>query len=705
MFAYTLRDYKKNNIINDVFSGIIIAAVSIPISMGYAQIAGLPVVYGLYGSVFPIIVFALLSTSRQFIFGVDAAPAAMVGAAVMSLGIAPESSEALTVVPLITLFTALWLLLFCILKAGRLVSYISGPVMGGFISGICTTIIMMQIPKLYGGTAGTGELHELLIHIAGTLKDINVLSLVTGLITLAVLLISKKVFPKIPMAVIVMLAGAFISYAYPEWLNGVNMLPAVNKGLPHFKMPVFDGISAEKVIMISFSVAMVIMAETLLAENNFARKNNYTINANQELLAFGMANMAAAFTGCCPINGSVSRTAMNEQYGGKTQAAGLTAGICMAGILLLGTGFIQYLPVSVLTAIVISALIGATEFELLPRLWKANKKEFFIFWGAFFGVLIFGTVNGVLIGVVLSFAEMIIRASKPPRCFLGIQPGHTHFRSFDEFRNVYPIKNVVVYRFSSNLFFANIEVFQKDILDSIREDTKAVIVDASGIGDIDVTAADCIGILYKQLKKRNIRFYMTEHIAGLNEQMRRQGLGFMLAEGAVRRTVNVALKDMGIRKPYPLEGIENYEASPSRKRAENSVQESIWGFGGDAEYEIEKQIMRQITNLSKDGKLDSICHMGNWTYMDAACEDEWLEHLEEHLKELVRISGHDEETLAKTLEHRRELLMEKITHENEELAKKFYERRQKLDEHLKNEHPEVYGRVVNYRMHREKKDI
>ena len=115
--------------------------------------------------------------------------------------------------------------------------------------------------------------------------------------------------------------------------------------------------------------------------------------------------------------------------------------------------------------------------------------------------------------------------------------------------------------------------------------------------------------------------------------------------------------------------------------------------------------MRQITNLSKDGKLDSICHMGNWTYMDAACEDEWLEHLEEHLKELVRISGHDEETLAKTLEHRRELLMEKITHENEELAKKFYERRQKLDEHLKNEHPEIYERVVNYRMHREKKDI
>ena len=130
----------------------------------------------------------------------------------------------------------------------------------------------------------------------------------------------------------------------------------------------------------------------------------------------------------------------------------------------------------------------------------------------------------------------------------------------------------------------------------------------------------------------------------------------------------------------------------------NSVQEYIWGFGGDAEYEIEKQIMRQITNLSKNGDLDSISQMGNWGYMDSIDEDEWLEHLEEHLKELVRVSGHDEETLAKTLEHRRELLLEKITHENEELAKKFYVRREKLDAHLKNEHPEVYEKVIKYRM-------
>ena len=166
--AHTLKNYNFKNLPKDLIAGIIIMAVSIPISMGYAQIAGLPAVYGLYGSVFPIILFALLSTSPQFIFGVDAAPAALVGAAVLSMGIESGSSEAVTVVPVFTFFVALWLLAFYFMKAGKLVNYISAPVMGGFITGICTTIILMQVPKLMGGTAGTGELFELAEHILET---------------------------------------------------------------------------------------------------------------------------------------------------------------------------------------------------------------------------------------------------------------------------------------------------------------------------------------------------------------------------------------------------------------------------------------------------------------------------------------------------------------------------------------------------------
>ena len=156
--GHTMKNYKKGNLMHDVITGIIIMAVSIPISMGYSQIAGLPAVYGLYGSVFPIILFALFSTSPQFIFGVDAAPAALVGSALLGMNIQSGSKEALAVVPVITFFVAVWLIAFYLMHAGKLVNYISAPVMGGFITGICSTIILMQVPKLMGGTAGTGEL-------------------------------------------------------------------------------------------------------------------------------------------------------------------------------------------------------------------------------------------------------------------------------------------------------------------------------------------------------------------------------------------------------------------------------------------------------------------------------------------------------------------------------------------------------------------
>ena len=178
--AHTLRHYDKKNIGKDILAGLIIMAVSIPISMGYALIAGLPAVYGLYGSVFPILAFALLSTSPQFIFGVDAAPAALIGSALLTLNIEAGSKEAMAVVPVLTFFVAVWLLAFSFMKAGKLVNYISAPVMGGFITGICSTIILMQVPKLLGGTAGTGEFFELAKHIGQTAKHVNVPSILLG---------------------------------------------------------------------------------------------------------------------------------------------------------------------------------------------------------------------------------------------------------------------------------------------------------------------------------------------------------------------------------------------------------------------------------------------------------------------------------------------------------------------------------------------
>lgn len=700
----TLRNYKKENLGKDILAGLIIMAVSIPISMGYAQIAGLPAVYGLYGSVLPILFFAVFSTSPQFIFGVDAAPAALVGSALLSMGIESGSEEAMRAVPVLTLFVALWLFAFSYMKAGKLVNYISAPVMGGFITGICTTIILMQIPKLFGGSAGVGEFFELAVHIGESLEKLNLPSLLLGLFALFILLISKKLVPKFPMAVLLMAAGACMAKFLPLRKWGVVTLSAVDPGLMPFALPDLSVIPVREAVTISLSVAIVIMAETLLAENSFAQKNGYRINDNQEILAFAMGNLIAALTGCCPINGSVSRTAMGEQYQARTQLTGIVAGISMLVLLLGGTGFIGYLPVPILTAIVISALLGATEFDLAIRLWKISRTECMIFVGAFIGVLFLGTINGVLIGILLSFAEVIIRTAKPARCFLGIQPGHRHFRDLKESSQIHAVSGVLIYRFSSNLFFANIQVLRQDIEDHVTQETKAVILDASGIGSLDITAADGLDILCKSLQKQNIRFYITEHIAGLNEQLRKLGLGYLIEEGHVRRTIHIALKDMGIGRPYPLEGgVDNTERSASRKRADNRVQEFVWAFGQDAESVIEKQIEKQIEQLKETGDVEALLH-GRWAHMEELDEDEWLEHLEEHLKEIVNISGKDEQTLAEKIEAHRKEVHDRIAQEHPELAQKFRERRHILDAHLKERRPEVYELITTLRRKREAGD-
>lgn len=700
----TLRNYKKENLGKDILAGLIIMAVSIPISMGYAQIAGLPAVYGLYGSVLPILFFAVFSTSPQFIFGVDAAPAALVGSALLSMGIESGSEEAMRAVPVLTLFVALWLFAFSYMKAGKLVNYISAPVMGGFITGICTTIILMQIPKLFGGSAGVGEFFELAVHIGESLEKLNLPSLLLGLFALFILLLSKKLIPKFPMAVLLMAAGACMTKFLPLKKWGVVTLSAVDPGLMLFALPDISVIPVREAVTISLSVAIVIMAETLLAENSFAQKNGYRINDNQEIFAFAMGNLIAALTGCCPINGSVSRTAMGEQYQARTQLTGIVAGISMLVLLLGGTGFIGYLPVPILTAIVISALLGATEFDLAIRLWKISRTECMIFVGAFIGVLFLGTINGVLIGILLSFAEVIIRTAKPARCFLGIQPGHRHFRDLKESSQIHAVSGVLIYRFSSNLFFANIQVLRQDIEDHVTQETKAVILDASGIGSIDITAADGLDILCKSLQKQNIRFYITEHIAGLNEQLRKLGLGYLIEEGHVRRTIHIALKDMGIGRPYPLEGgVDNTERSASRKRADNRVQEFVWAFGQDAETAIEKQIEKQIEQLKETGDVEALLH-GRWAHMEELDEDEWLEHLEEHLKEIVNISGKDEQTLAEKIEAHRKEVHDRIAQEHPELAQKFRERRHILDAHLKERRPEVYELITTLRRKREAGD-
>ena len=707
-FFPTLRNYKKEYLAKDIFSGIIIAAVSIPISMGYAQISGLPAAYGLYGSLLPILFFALFSTSRQFIFGVDAAPAAIVGAALATMGISAESSAAMQYVPAIALAAGLWLLLFYFLHADRIVDFISTPVMGGFISGIAVTIILMQIPKLLGETSGTGELLELLHHLAESMLHINGVSLALGVLALALLTAGKRLIPKFPMAAAVMAAGVCLTVFFHIDDYGVTLLDHVDTGLPGLFLPDLPQLNLTAVAGRGLMIAVVVMAETLLAENNFASKNGYNIDDRQEILACAAGNIASAAVGCCPVNGSISRTSMNEQYGGQTQAVSLTAGIVMAVILMCATGFIGYLPVPVLTAIVISALVNVVEIHLAVRLFKVSRQEFLIFMAAFVVVLFLGTIYGVVAGILLSFVAVIIKATNPPRHFRGMIPGKHEFYDLDKNRSVWPVKNVLIYRFSENLFFANIKILQNDIENNIKEDTKAVILDAGAVNSIDITAADGLTSLADRLKKRKIRFYITEHSRNVNDQFRKLGIGRLIREGMVRRTITSALYDMGMKEPFPLDIPENemdkvrrniyFALSPEE---ENSLEEFAWAFGADAVREIEKQVKSIVEQIHGISDLEELSQAGPeeklkyWHSLGPLDEDELLRRLELHIDDLPDELKENSALVVRLIERRRKVLRDRILREHPNIREHLNEKREILEQRLQKQNPDGVQKLHN----------
>ncbi len=703
----TGKGYQRKWLGQDVLSGVVIAAVSIPISMGYAQIAGLPAVYGLYGSLLPVILFALLSTSPQFIFGVDAAPAAMIGGVLGGMGIAMGSAEAERVVPVLTFYVGMWLLLFALLRAGRVLRFVSTSVMGGFISGICCTIILMQLPKLMGGTAGTGELPELVRHLVRV--QIHPLSLGLGAAALVILLAAKRLRPKFPMAIVVMGLGALATVLFDLPGHGVACLGAVEPGLPALHLPDWSAVSLTEGLGSSLPVAVVIMAETLLAESSFAMRDGYEIRDSQELLAFAAANLGAGMVGCCPVNGSVSRSSMNVQYRGKTQTVSLVAAAGMAAVLLWGSGLIRLLPVPVLTAIVISALLGAVEFDMAHRLLRADRKELAIFLAAFLGVLVLGTIYGVVIGVLLSFVDVIRRASQPSRELLGVISGQPGFYPLGRMSQAHPLEGVALYRFSGGLFFANIDRFQRDVENCVKPGIRAVIVDASGIVSVDLTSAERLVLLYRRLKEQGVRLYLTEHIGQVNGELRRFGAGELVEEGAVRRTLYAALEDCGAAEDEVKQWIpeEMRHAVPELLR---QTQELEWAYGEEAQSKLDAmtgqvlQTLEETEPEQRGQELESLLERGRW--QGVIDRDAVLQHLEEHLAELSRLLERSEDAVLLELEQERERVTEALRRQHPEIASYLAAHRGELEQRFQRKYPEAAQHIheLRQRLHQPPED-
>ncbi|MCR5209072.1 MAG: SulP family inorganic anion transporter [Lachnospiraceae bacterium] len=699
---------KKKERIKDALIGIVIAFVSIPISMGYAMIAGLPAVYGLYGSVLPILFFGIISSSPRFVFGVDAAPAALTGAFLVTLGVAPFSDDALQVIPVLTLLTAMILLIFTLLGADRLTRFVSSPVMGGFISGIGAEIILMQFPKLFGGNAVHGELFTLIPALIGETDSFNLLSFILGIATIVIILFFKKRSPLIPMTVILMVIGALLAVFTDMTDKGVKLLDTPRPGLFDLVIPDITVVfySPKEFFTAAFTIAIVVTSETLLSTRNFALKRGDRISGRRELAAYTAAMFSAAISGCCPVNGSVSRTGIADQYTVSSQLMSVTASATMVIILLFATPVVGWLPVPILTGIVISALLGIIEFELAGRLFKTAKNEFVIFISVALAVLIFGTMFGVVAGVIVSFISYIVKISGSAKVFLGCIPGEEGFFSIGRYKGVRQIKGVVIYRFTHPLFFANAMEFQKDIEEAVTGETKAVIVDAGNISSIDVTAAEYLLKIYETMKAKGIRFFLTEHSGELNDALHEYGCGVMLSEWAVLPKIELALRACGIREPYDLEGegdAARGESVSSSYSGRSALALFEWAFGPYAENRMREladdyvkemmQSQEMIRSESMPGEAIRKRLIPVWGLMD----EEWfLDIVEMRVAEYAKNKSTDADIYSRlqgielALAQYHAYIDKRFSESDEDLIADLIRLRRKRELEFKNRDPEAY---------------
>ena len=354
------------------------------------------------------------------------------------------------------------------------------------------------------------------------------------------------------------------------------------------------------------------------------------------------------------------------------------------------------------------------------KLWKISRNEWLVFLIAFFGVLFFGTLYGVIIGVILSFGEIAIRSVTPPTAFEGRIPGHGNFYSLKRNTAARPVKNTVIYRFSGNLFFANIDLFCDEIESAIKEDTHQIVVDARGIGNIDVTAAERLVQFYQSLRERGILFYLTEHDGSLNDQLRTLGGSLLIEEGAIRRTITLALRDAGLEKPYELEDTENNVSllhtaairlsdAGTGVEAEERLSEFEWVFGKDAEEKMELLARTMAAEMADAGSdydrleaqfLDEDGIRTSWGLLGRFDEDEFWALLEIRLQELVsedRITADMAGRIERHIERRRAFGQKKLQELNPHALRLLNKHEKVLRNYIKRKHPKEYEKYAEIR--------
>ena len=564
LFPSLTHGYQRRWISGDVIAGLTVWAVLIPEALAYASIAGVSPVVGLYAAPGALIFYAAFGSSRQLVTGPMAATAALSAAAVGSLA-AGGSDAFVQLTMTLGLTVGVLAIVAGLLRFGFLANFISAPVMKGFIIGLALTIIVGQIPKLFGIPKGEGNFFQQLWHLLTHLNETSGLTLLVGLLSLALVLGLKRWLPLVPGSLVTVLLGIAVVYFFNLDQHGVEIIGHIQSGLPSLGLPNVAAHSYLDLAPAAIGVMLVGFAEALGAGKTYAEKEHYEIDPNKELIGLGAANLGAGLSSGMVVNGSLSKTAVNASAGARSQLSGLVVAVLTIVTLLFLTGLFEDLPEATLAAVVISALIDLVDIPTLIRLYKlhtsslgriygfAARPDFISAVAALFGVLIFDTLPGLFIGIGVSIALLLYRASRPNIAVLGKVPGSDTDWS-DVRRNAEnkPVPGVTVLRVESGLFFANADAIRKDVLAHAVAGTKAIVLDGQTVPFIDVTAAQMLATVAEDLERDGVQLLFARDVGQVRDILKRQEQGQQFptihAYPTVQEAVDAALEPS---KPEP----------------------------------------------------------------------------------------------------------------------------------------------------------
>lgn len=527
-----LRGVEKADMPREIFSGLTLAALVIPLNIGYAQVAGLPPVVGLYAAIIPLAIFALLTSSRHVVGSPDASIAALAGAALLAFA-APGDPMRLQYALALALMVGGLFFVFWLFRLAFLANFLSRAVLVGFISGLGLEVFTNQVRKIVGvahHVEGLGmeawamnikDAMATSVHTKGYLVEVlalvesiphaNLYSVAIGAAAFAGVRLMKKYMPQIPGALVVLVVLTAVVTWFGLDQRGVGILGEMPSGPPSFTLPAIPLADYLSLLPGAFAIVAILMAEGLLLVRSYSNKYRYKADGNQVFFAFGVANIAAGFTGSLVMGNSPSRSAAMEASGAKSQIPSLVAAVTIALVMLYFTDMLAFLPNAALAGIVANAVLNLIEVHELKVLWRIRRAEFWIAMTCLISVLVLGPLKAVIIAFLMATIDVVRRASSPATTVM-VQSGEDgHFVPVDA-DNAAANTDLLVYRFGAPLYFANAALFQEEIGNLVTETNTPVkwfVLDAEAMTDMDVTGMEAFHEVMHLLSELGITFAIS----------------------------------------------------------------------------------------------------------------------------------------------------------------------------------------------------